>query len=467
MGIVKNLSYAIVSNVINLVVSLLTSLVVPKLIGVEAFGYWQLYLFYSLYIGFLHFGWNDGIYLRYGGCRYEDLNKSEFGSQFYLLLALQVFFALLVFGLTFFWVTDIDRGFVYNMVALTIIVVNLRWMLVYILQATNRIQEYAHVLIVERLVYVILLVFLLVFGYRNFRLMLVVDVIGKFCSLAYAVYLCREITMHKWSFFSVKWTEVFLNIKSGIKLMFSTLASLLMIGNVRFGVERAWDISTFGKISLTLSAANLMMVFINTIGIVIYPILRRMEASKLPRVYESIRYVLSPMLLGLLCFYYPIKEVLIYWLPKYADSLIYLAFVFPIFFFEGKMALLINTYLKALREEKMLMNVNIITLTLSMALTFIFTVVIRNLDFLMASIVFVLAFRSIVLELKLASMISVDVKNQIISEIVLVLVFIIAGWFLDSWFSTMTFAFVYLLYIFFNIKDIRTAFKRFIQKNYD
>ncbi len=40
------------------------------------------------------------------------------------------------------------------------------------------------------------------------------------------------------------------------------------------------------------------------------------------------------------------------WLPEYADSLQYMGILFPIVIYEGRMSLLINTYLKTIRKEK-------------------------------------------------------------------------------------------------------------------
>lgn len=73
-----NSSYAITSNLLSLLVSTLVILILPKLIGVEEYGYWQLYLFYTSYVGFAHLGWIDGIYLKYGGEEYERLDKQKF-----------------------------------------------------------------------------------------------------------------------------------------------------------------------------------------------------------------------------------------------------------------------------------------------------------------------------------------------------------------------------------------------------
>ena len=71
--------------------------------------------------------------------------------------------------------------------------------------------------------------------------------------------------------------------------MLANVASMLIIGVVRFGIEHAWDVETFGKVSLTLSVSNLMMIFINAVGIIIFPILRRTNESKLSEIYTIMR----------------------------------------------------------------------------------------------------------------------------------------------------------------------------------
>ena len=84
--IVANFSYVVLSNLLTVIVSSLVVLILPKIMGVEEYGYWQLYIFYLSYAGFVHLGWVDGIYLRYGGLEYDDLDKEKFFSQFLMLL---------------------------------------------------------------------------------------------------------------------------------------------------------------------------------------------------------------------------------------------------------------------------------------------------------------------------------------------------------------------------------------------
>jgi len=86
MNFIKKLSYALISNIVSLFVSVMVILILPKAVGVEDYGYFQLYLFYSTYVGFLHFGWIDGIYLKTGGEKYKNLDKKVLFSQFYKLI---------------------------------------------------------------------------------------------------------------------------------------------------------------------------------------------------------------------------------------------------------------------------------------------------------------------------------------------------------------------------------------------
>jgi len=454
INILKNLSYTFTSNLVSLLISGLVLLIVPKLIGVKEYGYWQLYLFYSSYVGFLHFGWNDGIYLRYGGKEYSQINKRLFFSQFYMLTILQVVIALLIYSATFILVTDSDRAFIFYIVALCLIITNIRWMLIYTLQATYRIKEYARITIIGRIIYICIIILCLLIGIREYKLMILADIIGRIISLSYAIYTCRDFVFKKISIFYISFKETIANITVGSKLMFANIASMLIIGIVRYGIERTWDVSTFGKVSLTLSASNLMMIFINAVGIIIFPILRRTNEKNLPNIYSTIRNFLMIALLGILIIYYPLKEVLSFWLPKYADSITYMALLFPICVYEGKMALLINTYLKTMRKESLLLKINVVSMTLSIISTFSLSIYVKDLNLLIVSIVFLLGFRCILAEILLSKILNISSFNDIILELVLIVIFIITGWFINSWYTVLFYGLAYILYLLLKRKDI-------------
>jgi O-antigen/teichoic acid export membrane protein len=459
VNFIENFSYTLASNFISLLVSTLVVLIVPKIIGVEEYGYWQLYLFYSSYVGFLHFGWNDGIYLRYGGKEYKELDKGLFFSQFYMLVIFQIIIATIIFSSSTIFVIDTKRMFIFKMTAICMLIVNVRCLLLYILQVTNRIKEYAQITMMDRILYCCLIIVLIVVCVREYKLMIVVDLIGKFASLSYAMFCCSDIVFRRVSTFYFNFKESMENIGVGIKLTIANIASLLIIGVVRFGIERLWDVPTFGKVSLTLSISNLMMLFINAVGIIMFPILRRTDDKKLPGIYITMRDFLMVILFGVLIVYYPFKVILSFWLPKYADSLMYMALVFPMCVFEGKMALLINTYLKTLRKEKLMLKINLISLVLSVIITFVNTALLRNLNLAIVSIVVLLAFRCVLAEMFLSKIFKISLYKDMILELTVTLIFILTGWFVNSWLGVLLYAVTYITYLLIKKKDITNTIK--------
>lgn len=455
---IKNFSYTLSSNLISLIISTVLVFIVPKLIGVEDYGYWQLYLFYAFYVGFLHFGWNDGIYLRYGGKEYKELNKDLFFSQFWMLMISQIIIGAIIIGISIVFCKDANRLFILEMTAVCMLIVNVRLMLIYILQCTNRIKEYAQITSIERVLYGCLILLFLLIGIRQYKLLIVTDLIAKFITFVYAMYCCREIVFAKVSSFYLNIGETIENINAGIKLMFANIASMLIIGIVRFGIERSWDVSTFGKVSLVMSVSSLMMVFIDAVGIVMFPVLRRTDEEKLPALYSTMKTTLMIPLLGLLVIYYPLAIILPAWLPKYSESLLYMALLFPMCIYEGKMALLINTYLKTLRKEKLMLVFNLASVGLSLILTILFTMVFKNLALVVVSIVVLLAFRSALAEIFLSKILHIPLLKDITLELVMTFIFIYAGWFVKSWLGLVIYLAAYGVYLLIQRKEVKATF---------
>ena len=102
--IVKNFSATVTANVVSFLISAIVVLVIPKIIGVKEYSYWQLYIFYSGYAAFASLGWQDGIYLKYGGCFYDELDKRKLSTQkIYMTVSTAIIlFLLMVKKICFF-----------------------------------------------------------------------------------------------------------------------------------------------------------------------------------------------------------------------------------------------------------------------------------------------------------------------------------------------------------------------------
>lgn len=63
----KGLMYVLIANFINLGFNLITNFVLPKELSVESYATIKTFQLYVSYAGLFHFGFVDGMYLKYGG----------------------------------------------------------------------------------------------------------------------------------------------------------------------------------------------------------------------------------------------------------------------------------------------------------------------------------------------------------------------------------------------------------------
>ena len=445
--ILQNISYTLLGNIVAFLASTLVTFIVPKQLGVESFGYFQLYLLYSSYTGFLHFGWADGVFLRYGGEYYDQLNKERFSGQFRLYTIVEFVFGISLFGLATLFVSNQDKSYVFRMLGILVIIHLPRTLLQYILQGTNRIKEYATLVITERIIYVVGVLIVICLGIKSYIPMIYADLVGKGCACIYAIWKCRDILVVSPEPIKYVINEAKINILVGSKLMFANIASFLILGFVRLAIEERWDVATFGKVSLTISVSNLLMLLIRAIALVMFPMLRRMTEDKLVDIYRNIRICLMIPLLGMLIFYYPVKEFLVVWLPNYAESLKYMAILFPMCIYESKMSVLVETYMKTMRMEKRILFVNVTTVILSIILTVITVYQINNLDLAILTILILLAFRCVVAEIMVSRRLQVAVIGDIILELILTIAFVVSSWLIGGVPGLIGYVVIYIVYI--------------------
>lgn len=428
----KNISFTFASNLICTLISVMVTFILPKGISVENYGYFQLYFFYVNYTGFLHFGWADGLFLRYGGAYYESLKKDVFGSQFKIYWVIEILFSLFFCFAALCLADGPQRTKVFLLIGASIAFNLPKTYLQYLLQATNRIKEYATLITLERIIFGLFVLAIVCLGKDSFILAITADLLGKLLSLTFALYHCRDLLTSHFIVSKGVFREIVSNINVGSKLMLANIASLLIIGIVRWAIDQKWDVSTFGKISLTLSISNIMMIFVRSVSMVMLPTLRRIDGQKYASIYNDIKVVLFALMFGGLLIYYPLYIVLTIWLPNYAECLKYMAILFPLCVFEGKLSILVEMYLKTMRLEKKILVSNIATLIFSVVATFVSVFILKNLSMAVMCILVIFAFRTTLGEYLLSKHLDINFYRNILVEIGLVVVFVCSSWFVGG-----------------------------------
>ncbi|WP_270346127.1 lipopolysaccharide biosynthesis protein [Enterococcus thailandicus] len=460
--IIKNLYYTVAANFVTLAISVLLNLFVPKLLGVKEYSYWQLYVFYSSYVGFLHFGWVDGIYLKIGGENYDDLDKRNLGSQYWYLIFMEMIISFCVVISTVLLVPSSNKKIILLLTAIVSVITIAKTFIQYILQSTNRIKEYAQLSRSDRYIYICMIGFYFLLGGRNFYWLIIMDILSKLIMTLWGMYHIRDMISVKLITGKLIFTEILDNINVGSKLMLSNIASMFIIGSIRFFVERRWTIEVFGKLSFTLSISNMFLTFINAVGVVMFPLLRRTDEKKLPSLYETLRGLFVPLTYLILVFYGPARYILSMWLPEYAESLKFMGILFPIIIYEGRMSLLINTYLKTLRQEKTILFVNVLTLAATLLASLIIIFVMGNLTLAVVLIMCSLAFRCIVAELLLSRYMKISVWKNEILETFITIVFVAGNLYLSLWDSVILYIIIFTIYIAISWKKIMDNKNKFI-----
>lgn len=459
---VRKVLYAVGANLLSLIVSVLSTLIIPKFLGesVDQYGYLQIYIFYANYVGYMHFGLCDGFFLRDGGKHYDELNHPLYSGQFRLLTAVQTGLTLLIAIVGMLLSGTPEYKFIFLALALHSLTYLPRRTLEYLLQMTNRIREYAIASTVGRVLYGISIVGIALFLTRDFRYFVLAAILSDVLPLILLLWTCRDLLRTKPAPLSTVLPEAITNLRVGVKLLLANISSMLVTGIMQWGIQNKWDVSTYGRISFTLSVSNLVLAFINAVALVLYPTLRQTDGSRLTGIYNVLRNLLMVPCLGCLVLYYPLELILSAWLPQYAESMRYMAILFPMCIYAAKTTLLVQTYLNVYRMERTTLTVNLIGVAFATVTMVLSVFVAKSLTLAMMCIVLNQMIRCILGEILLARRMQLSVLKDNLCEILMTVLFIGVSWFIGGWLGEGIYLLGFACYLLIKRRDIREAISR-------
>lgn len=451
----KNLTYAFIAQGFSFVFSGLMSLLVPKVLGVEQYSYFQLFIFYSSYVGLFHFGLSDGVYLKHGGTELENLNKESIGSQFTLMVIWQVLICACTLPVILQLVESQERRYIWIFVAIYLIAANATWFFGYVFQAANRTSVYSASIILSKAAYISFVIAMLIIRPYSFKPFVAFYVAAQIIAFVYVAYEARNFILSGTRLDKEFVKETIKNCYIGISLTISNIASSLILGVGRIMVERTMGIVTFGFLSLALTITNFFLQFIAQISMVMFPALRQIEEETMKRFFLKMRSGISYLLCLMLWIFVPLKLILIWWLPQYEEALEYLAILLPICVFDGKMQLLFNSYMKVFRKERNMLYINLVSLGISIALCAASVYWIGNIFAVALATMIAVALRSIIANEYLSRIMGVQKDKKIIWEIVLVSLFILINIHVSDLFSFLIYGVAYAFYLLINRNEIK------------
>lgn len=453
-SVVGNFSVAMIAQIVALGMSFLQSFLVPKLLDVEEFAYWQLFVFYASYTGFFTLGINDGIYLVLGGKTRDEIDKRSVESQFIVALAMQVVICAVGIVYAFGFVEEQSRQYVLIATAAYLLLYNMSGFLGYFFQAMNETRLFSFSTMISKGLYLVPLACMLALKITVFVPYVVLYVMVQGVAFVYCVFMARDVLRSKPYGAKRSIEESFASAKVGIILMLSNIASMLILGVLRFIVDEHWGIQVFGEVSFALQLVSLFIVFGSQLAMVLFPALRRIDSLKLASIHTLIRKTLTLGLPAIYLFYFPVEMALSWWLPQYVASLHYLAILLPVCLFDCKMNLVGTTFFKVLRQERLLLLVNVLSVVASGVFVGVSVYVFDSLLAAMVCTVLVVCFRSTISEIALSKYFQSFHLRSLVAEIVLSVAYLVLIINVANVLAAVLYSILYCGYILINRKDV-------------
>lgn len=333
------------ANIINLFFSLITSFILPKYLSVESYSLVKTFQLYVNYAGLLHLGYVDGMYLKYGGIKYENIDKNDFKKD---LSTVRIF----QFIVTIIWIFIgfLAGDYIIIAFALSILPQNMNSYFRYLYQSIGEFKKYSNILNLTTIGTFI----------ANLILLFILKTDNSFwyCISYVIIYILTWLVLEIQTVKSLKEKlpiDVFSlehlksNIKSGILLMLGTFSSIILTSIDRLFVKFTLDAVAFAQYSFAVTMDNFINTAVTPITVTMYNYFCR---KKDECNYEKIRNYISIFSVFIVSFAFPAKFVLEVYLKNYISTVnvLFLLFAAQICFITIK-GVYVNIY-KVKRMQK-------------------------------------------------------------------------------------------------------------------
>lgn len=344
-SIMKGIAVIFTANVINMILNVCTSILLPKYLSVDTYAQIKTYQLYMTYVGICHLGFVDGIYLKYGGKQITEIDSEDI---FLDMSTLKIFqLLILIIGIV---IAKMLNSPIFVCVAIMVVPTNMLTFYKYFYQAVGEFKKYGTIInFLTLATFIVNMFFLFVIKIDYYMSYLI-----GYLFFTILVYFCVELLFLKRYrlpmlkiCFSIR--RLVREIKSGVLLTFGNFASALFVSLDRWFVKIKIGNSAFAYYSFAVSMESFLNVAITSVSITFYNAFSKEKTLEKITLYRKI-VIMSGI--GIVGIAFPLKLFVEIFIGKYAESvnLIFLLFASEILYFVIK-CIYINLY-KVKKEQK-------------------------------------------------------------------------------------------------------------------
>jgi len=304
---------------LNLVVGLVTGFLVPSFLSIDNYAVLKTFTLYVGYVGILHFGFIDGIYIKYGGkfrreVDYERL-KGEHDFLFFFQLAITGIFSLIGF---------IMQDVTLIAFAICILPINMQTFFGFFYQATGEFSTYSKIKIMPPLIVLFATIFIIyVLEIDNPSLFIMANIVAY-----YIVFMNLELRFFR-RYKSIRpriyIDEIKKHFRVGFIIMIANLSVMFFYSIDRWFVKLYLSVKEFAFYSFAVSMLMVVNTLINSITLTLYPYLSRNQDENMLSKLKVYFILLGTLSTGA---YFVFDFIVTTFLKKYMESLNIISILF-------------------------------------------------------------------------------------------------------------------------------------------
>jgi O-antigen/teichoic acid export membrane protein len=350
-----------------LLFSFIQVFIIPKYLTVEGYGYWQLFILYSTYVGILHVGFIDGILVRWAGKELARMGD-EIRTAFRFLILEQVVIIVPVALLLYFLIRP-PLQWLWLMILAYAFIMNLVTFFMFTAQAIRRFGLLTTVNVGRGLAFLLLIIVLFATGYFNYHYVVLALLTSFLLALFTFAFWFRKYLWGEKPAISPLWACGKENISIGIFVLLGNFAAVLFLTIDRLMVSSFFTIEQFAVYAFATAIVIAIYMFVRAVSEVFFPYLSRAVPQLQNRAYQIGKLAIVLVWAAILAGYFPLARLIEYYLPHYIASLPIMQILLCTVGFGSLIQILHVNYYKAYRMQRQYFLWGLAALALSSVLS--------------------------------------------------------------------------------------------------
>lgn len=353
------------TNFIRFLANVAVTLIIPSVLSKADYGYYKTYTLYITYLVVFSFGLIEGIYLKYGGKEYDELDRAKFRCFTRFLFFLELAITAIAFLITFF-LLDGNTRYVFMFLAINILSIQFTTYFQRISQITSRFSKQG-IFDILYSIFILVLVGIVYFcKIESFIKYLTMITIMNYLLLIWYIVNYVDIIKGKADKIRYEKSDILYLMKLGIPLTIANFASEFILNMDRQVVNVFFTSEEYATYAFAYNFLNVINVLISAISLVLYPFLKKVDMNELKKSYSDANSLMLVIVYACLMAYYPLVKIIDWIIPKYNDSIHILKIIFPIIVFTSSISVIKHNFYKALEKNNVYFYKSIFTLILSL-----------------------------------------------------------------------------------------------------